>query len=264
MDSIVLYCKSYKNDLHRVVNLANSVKEYNFDNIPFYVSVPAEDLDLFKQVEGIQLISDSDIAATSGGGWIQQQLIKASFWKLGLAHNYLCLDSDSYFIRPFTAKDFLYNDTTPYTVMHEQKELFSWTATKKDVLGFDPKQSFIQDREKIMHEVFDRSGRCYDFGPSPVIWSAKVWKDLEEGYMKPNGLKFEHLIAYSPSEFSWYGEALLKFKSIELYPVEPLFKVFHYPQQYVEYKQQNITEHMITQNYMGIIMQSNYNPPLKY
>ena len=264
MVDFVLYCKSYKNDLDRVMNLYKSINEFNVDKIPFYVSAPTKDLALFSDLDGVHVISDDDIIAVGESGWIHQQLVKANFWKLGIASNYLCLDSDSYFIRPFTIRDFMYDNITPYTVMHEQKELFSWTSTRKDVLGFDPKQSFIRDREKIMYEVFDRSGRCYDFGPSPVIWSAKVWKDLEDSYMKPNGLRFEDLIAHSPSEFSWYGEALLKFKSIELYPVEPLFKVFHYPQQYNEYKQQSITEDMIAQNYMGIVMQSNYNPPLTY
>ena len=82
--------------------------------------------------------------------------------------------------------------------------------------------------------------------------------------MIPNNLTFPQLIDYSHSEFSWYGEALLAFKAIEIYPIEPLFKLFHYPQQYIEYKQQNVTEEMIAQNYMGIIMQSNFNGPIKY
>ena len=264
MHTFVLYCKSYKNDFDRVVNLVDSVNQYNTDNIPFYVSVPKEDVVLFKQIGNINVVDDNDIVESNTPGWIQQQLVKANFWKLGIAENYLCLDSDSYFIRPFSFSDFMANKSTPYTVIHEQKELFSWTVARKDVLGFDPKQSYIEDREKVMSGVFERTGKYYDFGPSPVIWSAKVWKDLEDKYMKLNGLEFKDLIAYSASEFTWYGEALLNFNSIELYPVEPLFKVFHYPQQYLEYKQQNITESMIAQNYMGIVMQSNYNPPLKY
>ena len=102
------------------------------------------------------------------------------------------------------------------------------------------------------------------FGATDGSVMHKVWKSLEEQYMSPNNLTFPDLIEYSPSEFSWYGEALLAFKAIEVYPAEPLFKVFHYPQQYIEYKQQNITEEMIAQNYMGIIMQSNFNGPIKY
>ncbi len=264
MENIVLFCKSYYKDFDRVVNLVESINKYNTDNIPFYVSVPEKDIPLFSQIKNLNLIEDEKIYSSSKTGWVQQQIIKANFWKLNLSKNYLCLDSDSYFIRPFSKSDLLVDDDTPYTVMHEQKELFSWTVNKKQILGFDPKESFIKDRDKIMNEVFERKGKYYDFGPSPVIWSSKVWNDLEEKYLKPNGVNFEHAIQYSSSEFSWYGESLLQFKSINLYPVEPLFKVFHYPQQYTEYKQQGITEEMIAQNYMGIVMQSNYNAPLKY
>lgn len=263
MDKLVLYCKSYHNDFTRLVNLVSSVEEYNTDNIPFYVSVPKSDISQFKQIEGINVVCDEDIYQSNKPGWVQQQLVKSNFWKLGLAENYVCLDSDAYFIRPFSISDFMFDDETPYTVIHEQKELFSWTVNHTKTLGFDPKDSFVADREKIM-TLFGREGRVYDFGPSPVIWSSKVWSNLEEKYIKPNNLTFEQLLEYSHSEFSWYGESLLNFKSISLYPAEPLFKVFHYQQQYLEYKLQNITEEMIAQNYMGIIMQSNYNSSFKY
>jgi hypothetical protein len=263
MEKLVLYCKSYSKDFARLVNLVPSVEEYNKDNIRFYVSVPKEDVSEFKQIEGITVICDDEIYQSNKPGWVQQQLVKSNFWKLGLAENYVCLDSDAYFIRPFGISDFMFDDETPYTVIHEQKELFTWTVTKTKQLGFDPKDSFIADRNKIM-TLFGREGRVYDFGPSPIIWSSKVWNDLEEKYIKPNNLTFEQLLEYSHSEFSWYGEALLQFKSIPLYPVEPLFKVFHYQQQYLEYKHLGITEEMIAQNYMGIIMQSNYNAPVKY
>jgi len=262
MEKIVLYCKSFNRDFERVKVLLESIKKYNVDNIPFYISVPKNDYQLFSQLKGVNIVLDEDIFLLSDN-WVAQQIIKSNFWKLGITENYVCLDSDAYFIRPFRIKDFMFNDNTPYTVMHEQKELFSWSVTKIKELGFDPKEGFTNDRQKIMN-LFGRDSRHYDFGPSPIIWSSKVWKSLEEKYMIPNNLSFPDLIEYSPSEFSWYGEALLVFKAIDIYPVEPLFKVFHYPQQYVEYKQQNITEEMISQNYMGVIMQSNFNGPIKY
>ena len=59
-------------------------------------------------------------------GWESQQIVKSSFWKLNLCKNYMMIDSDSYFIKEFTCDDFLYDDETPYTVMHEQKDLFSY------------------------------------------------------------------------------------------------------------------------------------------
>jgi len=263
MEKLVLYCKSFNRDFDRVKNLLESVKIFNMDNIPFYISIPKSDYNLFSKLDGVNLIVDEDIFSVSDNNWVAQQIIKSNFWKLGISENYVCLDSDAYFIRPFYVSDFIYKDDIPYTVIHEQKELFSWSVTKISELGFDPKEGFLQDRSKIMN-LFNRSGRHYDFGPSPIIWSSKVWKSLEDEYMIPNNLTFPELIEYSPSEFSWYGEALLTFKAIDIYPVEPLFKVFHYPQQYIEYKQKNITQEMIAQNYMGIIMQSNFNAPIKY
>lgn len=263
MEKIVIYCKSYRKDLERVKKLYESICEYNVDSIPFYVSVPKKDIELFTTLGLPNLIPDEEISNTTEQGWESQQIIKSSFWKLNIAHNYICIDSDSYFIRPFFISDFIAEGVTPYTVVHEQKELFSWTVTRAQTLGFDPKESFIQDRKKVM-QVFDREGKFYDFGPSPTIWSAKVWESLEQNYITPNNLTFADLIKHSPSEFSWYGEALLRFKAVEIFPIEPLFKVFHYPLQYLEYKHQNITQQMISQNYLGIVMQSNFNSPLNY
>lgn len=264
MENLVLYCKSFHRDLDRVKVLIESINKHNLDNIPFYVSVPQTDLELFKSQLGISnIIADEEIYSSTNQGWTHQQIIKSNFWKLNLSTNYICLDSDSYFIKDFKVEDFIYKDDIPYTIIHEQKELFTWSVNKTNELGFDPKLSYIEDRKKIMN-LFNRNGKYYDFGPVPVIWSSKVWKALEDNYIIPNNIKFEDLISYSPSEFSWYGESLLTFNPIPIYPLEPLFKVFHYPQQLVEYKQKGYTEEMISQNYYGIVMQSNFNASLKY
>ena len=112
--------------------------------------------------------------------------------------------------------------------------------------------------------MFSRTGKYYDFGPIPTIWSSKVWQSLEDNYINPNNLSWEQLLQYSPSEFSWYGEALLAFSAIKTYPAEPLFKVFHYKQQVEDYRRDGLTEEMISQNYLGIIMQSNFDADLRY
>jgi hypothetical protein len=222
--------------------------------------VPKKDITLFKSIEttNIVLIEDESVYDGPAPGWMQQQIVKSMFYKLNLAKNWVCIDSDSYFIKPFFISDFMYDNETPYTVMHEQKELFSWTAINNNILGFDPKESFTKDRQKIM-EVFDRNSRVYDFGPVPTIWSSKVWIDLDTKYMQPNNLTFQQLIEYCPSEFTWYGEALLQFKSIPIYPVEPIFKVFHYKQQLDEFKQLNLSNDILAKNYLGVIIQSNFN-----
>lgn len=261
MNSFSLYCKSYRGDLDRTKVLAQSVEKYNKDNIPFYISVPTEDLTLFKsELPDVQILSDADIVdsmVTNGlVGWVSQQIVKSNFWKLGLSENYLVLDSDCQFITDFRLNDFMYDEETPYTVCHEQKELWNWSVLHTHELGFNPKISFTEDRLRIM-EVFGRTGKPLDFGPGPVIWSAKVWKVLEE-VLELNKLTWLDIMKISSSEFTWYGETLMYSQIIRLVPREPLFKAFHYYQQYVEYKKNGITLDHIAQNYLGIGLQSNW------
>ena len=52
MHNLVLYCKSYKGDVQRVKKLKSSIEKYNKDNIPFYVSCPKEDKQLFEDTLG--------------------------------------------------------------------------------------------------------------------------------------------------------------------------------------------------------------------
>lgn len=266
MHDLALYCKSYSGDFERVKAQAESVKKFNVDKIPYYISVPPEDVDTFRYWIGhlAEVICDHDIITSSLPPWRAQQVVKSSFWKLGICENYLMLDSDQYFIRGFHEDDFIVPGTNYcYTVMHEQKELFGWTANKSNVLGFDPSKSFGHDRQKIM-DAFGRKGRYYDFGPSPILWNCSVWKAFEDKFLKPNNISFEQCIATVPSEFSFYGEFLLADKTIPIMPIEPIFKVFHYKQQYEEYKRNGYTESDIAKTYMGVCLQGNWGAPIRY
>lgn len=269
MNELILYCKSFSRDVHRARVLLDSVKSFNLDKIPFYISVPNEDISLFKNMlgtDGYTLITDEEVCGEKyAQSWVTQQTIKSSFWKLGLCHNYVMIDSDSYYIRNFYLKDFIYDEENhiPYTVMHEQKDLFSWTARNVDVLGFDPQKSFAECREPIQ-TLFERKGRLFDHGPGPIVWSLAVWKSLEEKYLQPNGIKFADLINSVASEFTWYGEWLLTDKTIPIIPVEPLFKFFHYMQQYQDFKDRGYTIDHWKKNYLGVVMQSSSGLPLTY
>lgn len=266
MHKIVIYCKTYSGDLERVKSLIESVKKHNKDNIPFYISIPKKEETLFKNnvdTDYVNIVFDEDVFSMDVQNWYTQQIVKSSFWKLGLCENYVMIDSDSYFIKDFYVSDFMYNDNTPYTVMHEQKDLFVFSSNYEKFIGHDPKNGFNEEREKIM-EMFQRKGRIYDFGPVPVIWNCSVWERLEKTQLKPQGMTFVDLIKIVPSEFTWYGEFLLKTLPMVIIPIEPIFKVFHFPSQYQLFKQMGYTEETLSKNYLGIVMQSNWNAPLKY
>jgi hypothetical protein len=263
MENLVIYCKSYSNDYDRVVNLVKSIESYNVDNIPVYISVPSNDITKFKSIKNVNLIEDESVYVGNTPGWIQQQIVKSSFWKLGVSENYVCIDSDSYFIRPFTVKDFMFDDETPYTICHEYKYFFEFLEKhpyyeKGQNLTFNPRESFVKERLHIM-ELFNRTGVIYDFGPGPTIWSTKIWKSLYDNYMIYNNIEFEELISINPSEFTWYGEWLLYSQEIRLMPKGPLFKNYHYPHQYDYDKQYNYGVDKITNLYLGIGIQSIYN-----
>jgi hypothetical protein len=220
--------------------------------------VPDTDIELFKNTlgsVGYVLIKDSEIDLTNEG-WMGQQIVKSQFWKLGLCDNYLCIDSDCFFIKPFSVSDFMFDEVTPYTICHEYKSFFEFMD--KHPLNFDPYESFKRERLEIM-ELFGRSGVIYDFGPGPTIWSKLVWKSLEDNYIIPNGLSFSKLINVNPSEFTWYGEWLMRTQVIRLVPKGPLFKNYHYPHQYEFDKQFNYNIDKISKQYLGIGLQSIYN-----
>ena len=268
---LALFCKSYRPDLRRAVRLCQSVREFNQDAIPFFISVPARDLEEFERalaglnvtlVDDAQIVRmnpriDVDLFSKLPGGKAQQ-IVKAEFWRYGAADVYLCLDSDSYFLRDFRRTDFLSEQGDPYTVMHEAKELLHFSA-------LSGMEKIARNREKECAEIkgiFGRIGRSYEFAPTPVIWSGRVWRDLDEKFLIPKGLNIIDAIELHPGELRWYGEALLAFQSIPLLPVEPIFRCYHYEEQYYLYKKMGESEAVVTRNYLGICSQSNWDKDL--
>jgi hypothetical protein len=268
---LALFCKSYRQDLRRAVQLCRSVQEFNRDSIPFYLSVPTADMDVFTDsLKGLDvaLITDAEIVGKNPRidvdrfanlpGGKAQQIVKADFWRYGAAQSYLCLDSDSYFLRDFHRSDFISPEGQPYTVMHEAKELLHFAA-------LSGMSRIARDRERECAEImsiFGRHGRCFEFGPTPVIWSGRVWRDLDEKFLLPKGLTIIEAIDLHPGELRWYGEALLAFRSIPLLPIEPIFRCYHYEEQYYLYRKMGENETTVAGNYLGVCMQSNWDKHL--
>lgn len=257
-DNLVLFCKTYKGDYDRFSILYKSILKHNIDNIPFYVSVPDNDFELFQNIfNKCILIRDRDVRTVDQKGWRSQQLIKSSFYRLGVSDFYVCVDSDSYFIRDFRYTDFMYKPEVPYMVMHGNKELFELTDYYgQKVLPFDPKKSYFKNYDTIK-KFFKRDGKVYHYGPTPCVWRSSVWKYLDKEY----GLDL--LFSKVFTELKWYGEAVL-YMGYPYMPTEPFFKCMHYEFQYNIIKQLNPTEKDLSKNYLGVVMQSNWNAPKKY
>jgi hypothetical protein len=267
MELVVLYCKSYLGDLMRIRRLATSVERYNVEKIPFYVSAPSVDLPQFQEVLSdfsLMLIPDEQIISSNSmhnvdqlaamPGTITQQIVKSEFWRLGLCENYVCLDSDNEFIRQFTTSDFIAPDGHPYTVITEGKEFLEFS-----VRYHLPKVTANFEKDCLdVQRLFGRKGKMYSFGIPPLVWSKHVWISLEREILIPKNISLAELIVEYPHELRLYGEALLNFRAIPLWPSEDFFKNYLYQSQYFYDKKRGITTKMISKNYLGIVRQSNW------
>lgn len=267
MLNFVLYCCTFQKDLNRTIKLAQSIRKHNRSHIPFYISVPTDDIELFKehlkQFEVI-IFDERDILRANPKldieklyeirGGLRQQVIKSEFWRLGISENYLVLDSDCIFIRDFDEGNFIVSGDIPYSVMHEGRDVLQ--ATER----FGPKkirQHFLADREPIK-SVLGRKGITYDFGYAPFLWSRKVWESLDKNYLTPNKMNFLDAVLLCGSEFTWYGESLINFRAIPIYPRDQLFMHYHYEHQLWAHQILGYKEALLAKDYLGVVYQSNW------
>jgi hypothetical protein len=273
MKSLVLYCKSYRTDLRRIRRLAETVRRYNTESLPFYVSAPKADMALFGehlQDLNVHLLADEEIIAASPRidstqfdllpGRISQQVVKSEFWRLGTSEAYVCLDSDALFIRPFGKSDFMAPNGTPYTMMDEAHDLLEDAMHQKReriVEAYNGEADLVQ-------QMFGRLGRRYSFGPFPLVWHRAVWQSLEKHYFVPNAMSFVDAIARAPIESRWYGEALLAYQAIPLLPCQALFKVYHYAWQFDRDRRAGMHIDQLSKLYIGVIYQSAWERDLDW
>jgi len=134
--------------------------------------------------------------------------------------------------------------------MHQHK-CFLDQAIQKNKLKYI--NYFLEESNKLK-KYFNRSGLDYEFGPTPCVWSRKVWEDLSDKTLAAEKKTIWSALVEIPIEIRWYGEALLKHKSISLNPVDPLMKVYLYDWQYK--KKENIVA--LKKIFLGIVYQSNW------
>ena len=262
---LVLYCKSYRTDLNRVRRLAESIQKFNTEDIPFFVSTPDADNKLFRQYmagTSANLITDESIIAANSAinieefinlpGNIGQQIVKSEFWRTNQSHSYLCLDSDCFFIKPFSSRDFITEDGTPYTIMDEGHDLMHSCLSDRKIQILE---NFHRE-SKSVQMYLGRDGKHYNFGPNCPVWDRRVWQSLDEHFLRPQNISFLDIILLSPNEQRWYGEALLKYKAIDLYPSQPFFKMYHYAWQRRQDIRSGISLQQLASIYSGVSYQS--------
>lgn len=274
MKDIVLYCKSYRRDFLRLKRLLDSINQFNQDQIPFYISTPEDQypelIAILGEGNNYLWVSDEAIVASNPraplgiektrSGGLAQQAIKSEFWRLGLAENYVCLDSDCVFIKPFHRSDFLAADGNPYTVIYQNKEFFQLSINRNHA-------KVVRNLElegDTVKALFGRNGPNYYCPCPPFIWSAKVWRSLDEQLLAPQNMTFWDISNDDHPETLLYLEALLKYQAIPLHPLEQLFRIYYYDWQFYVLRRLGETPAKLTKNYLGVIYQSNWDPGMDF
>jgi hypothetical protein len=229
MDNFVIYTKSYAPDVEVTKRLKESIDKHNIENVPFYVSVPKSDINLFKNklgTSGYTLIADEDIYQLTMNldGWRTQQIIKTHFNTLKVAKNYLCPDSDNFFINDFKKSDFMATEDTIYTIMTDaplENRIVIEGLNNKPYYGICFYRTVRAIRKMLDNESITK---LYAWGPPPYPWNCQVWDEIQD-MLKSNGMNMEQFFIHLEQttgamsrEAVLYGEYLLKYRSIDIYP----------------------------------------------
>lgn len=259
---LALMVKTYEPDLPYVERLAESISRFNHERLPVFMVVPDRELPVFERFarDGLtvlpesrfeQYLTDSPVLGISPG-YINQEVVKLAFWELGLCRNYVCMDSDAEFIRPFGRSDFMAGDDVPFAFLTEDFELqvepeyhrAYWTHRKR----------MITDIQTAIGLDSPRMLTCHQH----AVFSARVLASLKRDFMEPRGYSYVDLIGISPYEFSWYNMWWQKAEPVPLIMREPIFKTFHSASQHLEHVLRGATMDDLARGYVGVVVNSGF------
>jgi len=243
--------------------MVKSFHQFNLEAIQLFLIVPETDLELFAPLSGesVALLSEQLVVGHlvdhevhgMRPGYINQEIVKLSFWELGLAQNYFCVDSDAEFIRPFGVSDFMFDSVAPYSVLVQDLEL----AVEPEYYN-----QYWVSREAELRSIAELVGldsRVVLTCHGHTVFSRTVLQSFVKDFLAPRDWTYADALEFSPYEFTWYNMWLQKSGVIAIHPREPWIKVFHNKSQHMEYLLRGIELSDIARGYLGVVVNSNYS-----
>lgn len=263
MATFGLLLKSYDKDWEYARRLVESFHKHNADRLSMYVVVPEDDLLQFRELSSQTVIVLSETLLSQHlvhepvngirAGYINQEIVKLSFWELGYLDNYFCIDSEAVFVRDFFQSDFMADEETPYTVLVEDHEL------KVEPRYF--REHWTEREARIRHiaDLLELRSPVLKTCHGHQVFSSSVLESFVSTFLKPKGWTYRDALAESPYEFSWYNLWLQKSELIPIHQREPFVKVFHNESQHLEYILRGITVEDIARGYVAVVINSNFS-----
>lgn len=258
---LAIFVKTYAPDLGLVERLVASAERHNRERIPVVVAVPdheAEVFDSLKRRPGVEVVAESSLGAPVvtdkiGGfsvGYIQQQVVKLSVHRLGIARNYFLLDSDSMFIRPFGTSDFLDGEGRPLTVLVQDKDQAVTPGYERFGAIRDPMVTRIADYLGLPAQPRATSH-------NNTVVSSRVLESFERWH-EAIGLSLVDLMEIAPLEYSWYNFYLQRHHPELVVAVEPLVRMIHTRGEFRALVAQGVTLDSLARSYLGVCINSGW------
>jgi hypothetical protein len=262
MKDIAFFIKSHRPDLVLVRRLLDSISKHNRDQISVFISVPADDVFAFRDLSrcftNVSVLADDHFGIPRvdrkiwnfAPGYITQQIVKLSVQRLSEARNYLVLDSDTYFIRDFEAKDFIAPNGIGLTVLAGDGELVA-----------DPAYApFAQSRAMKIDLIADRldmgtlsRATCHN----NTVFQDSVLHSFHD-WCRSEGLSLLDLMTIAPVEFTWYNFFLVKHCPDRLVRIEPFIKMMHTRSEYRRFVAAGFSHESFRRVYLGVCLNSGW------
>jgi hypothetical protein len=224
------------------------VQEHARERLPFVVSVPAAERELFRSTLGeralaLELVTDEEILGQEmPQSWHSQQVVKLNAWRLGFAETFLVVDADFRFLKPFGSADFAsawvlsrsgsaFGQPAGSPVGIEECQKMTVPAARWGTLSglqrwLDRHLDFSYETMlRRIRRVFRRPGPLFYCMPGPV-WSRELCLAFHEEFLAPRRLSCLDIIRYAPWEAVWMTEFMLARGLSGLVPREPYFLSF--------------------------------------
>ena len=262
MATFGILLKSYGPDLPYAERFMASYSKYVQGDIPVYAVVPDEDVPDFTammarrgEVLPESLWSEHLVNHPIHGnspGYINQEIIKLTFYEQGLLENYLCADSEAVFLRPFSRDDFMADSHTPYWFVTEDAEL-TVDPQYEALYGASRRQSL-----RTLRRFLDLPEWPFASCHNMAVFSSSVLLSLVT-FMRGRGLSYADAMEISPYEFSWYNFWLERDQAIEVTRRDPIFLMLHLEHQHLELALKQVTEADLARGYVGVLINSGFS-----
>jgi hypothetical protein len=265
IEPVVIFIKSYEADFRFLRRLLISIAGNNLENIPVCVALPHNSIpDWLLELEKsktLKIFSEEiweDLIGESTPGYISQQIIKLNVDRLEVAENYLILDSDTIFLRPFFRSDFLeLNTGSPYLFADEGRETLEpfyrgYVSARRGHLELI--------REKL--GVFSDSGAPWLEAHNSLVFSSShlsAFRSYIESGSIPGANNYIDLIDTAPYEFNWYVSWVAKQDFAGHVVKPPIFKMWHTGEHFLQSVMSGWTIQDVAALYVGVIPNSSWS-----